>query len=147
MKLQSRPYVQAQRSELYLQNYENQSQVIDFLKFTTAAQKPFIQLSATYNSSKLQIFDNGENRFVLCFSATQFARNSSAKLPKKFFGSFFQKRTYFFFVTSSEKRIVRRSLQAKIKLSQFPRRWRTWVRYSPRRWWTRSRGAYLRVRC
>ena len=93
------PYVQAHRSELYLQNYESQSQVIGFLKFTTVAQKPFILLSAMYKSSKLQIFDKGENRYVLCFSTTQFARSFAAKLPKKFFGSFFQKRTSFYFVT------------------------------------------------
>ena len=46
--------------------------------------------------SKLQIFDKGENRYVLCnFNyATQFARNFVAKLVKSF-AELFQKRPFF----------------------------------------------------
>ena len=49
-------------------------------------------VSAMYGSSKLQIFDKGENRYVLWLVTTQFARNLAAKLIKAFLVTFFSKK-------------------------------------------------------
>ena len=46
----------------------------------------FVEFRIVYESSKLQIFDKGENRYVLWLVTTQFARELFAKLIKVFAG-------------------------------------------------------------
>ena len=55
----------------------------------------FVEFGIVYGSSKLQIFDKGENRYVLWLLTTQFTRNLAAKLIKAFW-FFFSKKNIFF---------------------------------------------------